>query len=100
MAIAPARDNDVVALSSVLDLTAAHALKETLVEALSLHASLVVDGANVERVGTPAVQVLLAAFRRPAAGSQHLALREPSPVLCAAFEDLGLAAELASWSNS
>lgn len=100
MSIAPARNPDILALAPVFDITAALPLKDALVEALSLRTGLVLDGANVERVGTPAVQVLLAASRGLAANSQRLVLINPSPVLRGAFDDLGLAAELECWSKS
>jgi anti-anti-sigma regulatory factor len=56
-----APDRDVLTLPPVLDIAAAHGLKEALLDAGSSGASLILHGANVERVGTPALQVLLAA---------------------------------------
>ena len=94
------RTSDVVPLPSVLDATTAHALKETLLEALSLRADVVIDGAGVERVGTPGVQVLVAAGRSLVAGPHRLVLAKPSRALCEAFADLGLAAELKLWSDA
>jgi anti-anti-sigma regulatory factor len=94
-----ARDRDLLALPAVLDIAAAHGLKEALLDAGSSSASLIIDGANVERVGTPALQVLLAAARELGGGERRFALTNPSPALRAAFADLGLAAELQRWST-
>jgi len=95
----PAYNPEMVALAPVLDAAAAHALRDTLLEAVSLRADVVLDGAGVERIGTPAVQVLLAAGRALAAGSRRLVLAKPSRALSGAFEDLGLSVELRSWSE-
>ena len=86
-------------LPAVLDMAAAHSLRDILVEAVSLRADIVLDGAHVERVSTPVVQLLLSAARSAAAGSHDFLLTDPSPVLCAAFDDLGLSAELKRWSG-
>lgn len=89
----------VLALPPSLDLTAAQSLKDSLVEAAMARTGIVLDGANVQRVGTPAVQVVLAAARTFAAEERTFTLRHPSNVLREAFEDLGLSEELRRWSN-
>lgn len=88
------------ALPSIVDLPAAQALKEILVEELSSGVSVRLDGADVERIGTPAVQVLLAAARTFSAQGRTFVLARPSAVLSAAFADLGLSRELAAWRSS
>jgi anti-anti-sigma regulatory factor len=90
--------SDVVALAANLDLSAAQALKESLTDAMLAGSDVVVSGASVERVGTPAVQVLLAAARTLASEGRRFSLLESSEALDAAFEELGLAATFEEWS--
>jgi anti-anti-sigma regulatory factor len=99
MADNDATNADVLALPAILDLTAAQTLKEILGEA-TLSRAVVLNGVGVERVGTPAVQVLLAAAQSAAAEGHAFALTQPSDVLRSAFHDLGLTSTLARWSNS
>jgi anti-anti-sigma regulatory factor len=72
--------------------------KEELAAALASRSGVVVEVETVQRVGTPAIQLLLAAAREFSADTQSFALRAPSPALMAAFEDLGLGDEARSWS--
>ncbi len=92
--------NAVVTLPVMLDVSAAHALKELFVDAASSRADVVLSGVNVERVGTPAVQVLLAAAQTIASEGHRFALTQASDALCAAFSDLGLKSTLEQWSNA
>ncbi len=68
-------------------------------EASSELEGIVVDAEQVERIGTPAVQVLLAAARTLSADGRAFALRKSSPAVCSAFEDLGLIDELKRWGD-
>lgn len=96
-----ARGNDSVhVLPEILDLGGAETLKHGLVEILGGSEALVIEGGQVERVATPAIQVLLAVARDSTEKSRPFSLRNASAPLTAAFEDLGLAAELNKWSSS
>ena len=85
-------------LPEQLDIAALAALKEELVNAASSSGSLRIDGAAVERVSTPAVQLLLAAARAIEADGRTIRLESPSQTLSAAFQDLGLEQEFRKWS--
>lgn len=76
-------------LPAVLDLGAAAELKERLL-AFAGVSRLSIDCSAVERVGTPAIQVLLAASRSAAAEGRSVELNAASPVLREALTDLGL----------
>lgn len=89
-----------MALPVILDVSAAHALKETLGDAVLSRADVALNGANVESVGTPAVQVLLAAAQTLAGEGRRFALTRPSDALRSAFCDLGLNSTLAQWSKA
>lgn len=89
-------DDIKIKLPAQLDLAALPALRDEIGGAIGV--SLTIDGSDVERVGTPAVQLLLAAAKAVAAEGRSFALRSPSAALAAAFLDLGLASELDCWS--
>ena len=76
-------------LPASLDLTGAeplhHALKDLLIEG-AIH----LDGAAVERVSTPALQVLAAAARAARGRNIPFTLSDASGVLSNAIADLGL----------
>jgi len=84
-------------LPATIDAAAAHDLKAKLEESLLAGSDLALDGAGVERVGTQAIQVLLAAAGSFAAEGRAFSLAHPSATLSQAFEDLGLASTLKSW---
>lgn len=84
-------------LVPVMDMMVAEPLRQTLVQAVSRGRHVVVDGSDVERIGTPCIQVLLAAANAFGEVGLNWQVTEPSPALSAAFADLGLAAELESW---
>jgi len=85
-------------LAANLDLAAVQVLKESLADAMLAGNDVIVGGANVERVGTPAVQVLLAAARTLASEGRRFALTQPSEALRAAAKELGLADTFEQWS--
>jgi chemotaxis protein CheX len=88
----PRADEPSFQLPPSLDLGAAEALLQTMRDVIQEGGSI--DGALVERVSTPCLQVLAAG----AAAARHagLAFRivAPSPVLLAAIADLDLAAAI------
>lgn len=83
-----------IALEPNLDLAAARRLKDTLIGALASEGPVTLEAAAVERIGTPAIQVLLAAGERFAADGRRLVVADATEPLRAAFSDLGLAAVL------
>lgn len=76
-----------IVLPPVLDLTAAATLKQALLDAL-LAGDVVVHAQNVERIGTPALQLLVAAV---VAGAR---IAEASAALCNTASILGLSTAL------
>ncbi|WP_407049777.1 STAS domain-containing protein [Methyloraptor flagellatus] len=78
-----------VALPTHVDMAATIELREQLL-AMAGAPRIEVDGAAVERIGTPAIQVLLAATRGAAAEGRSLKLRSPSSAMRRALEDVGL----------
>jgi anti-anti-sigma regulatory factor len=77
-------------LPPVLDLTCAETFRAELCEALALGGGLVLDAAAVERIGTPGLQLVLAAAR----AAPNLTIEAPSDAFRDAVADLGLGAEL------
>jgi anti-anti-sigma regulatory factor len=79
-----------LALPPVLDLTCAEQFRAELCQALALAGGLVLDAASVERIGTPGLQLVLAAAR----ATQTFTIEAPSEAFRDAVADLGLGAEL------
>jgi anti-anti-sigma regulatory factor len=86
-----------ISLGPVFDIRAAGPLREALLKALKRGKPVTVDAAQVERLSTPCIQVLLAAGKTAEAGGGRLALAQASDAFIAAFSDLGLFASLMSW---
>ncbi len=88
----PMTDSPTFRLPPSLDLAAAETLLQTVRHVLQEGGSI--DGAQVERVSTPCLQVLAAG----AAAARHAGLtfriQAPSPVLLAAISDLDLVAAI------
>lgn len=89
----------ILALPAILDMSAAQTLKDLLVEAVASHQTIIADGSGVERAGTPALQLMLAASRAMAANGGKLILSKPSQTLAAALSDLGIAKEFEQSSS-
>lgn len=87
-----------IELVPFLDLVAAMPLKESLVEAFDGHSVVEVDGAGVEFVSTPCVQLLLAAKRTAQTSMTDFVIKKPSEAMLTAFKDLGVEAELGKGS--
>ena len=83
-------------LPSVLDLTGAQSLRDTLVGLLG-DGSLLLDASAVERMSTPCAQVLLAAARAADLAGSPFQVFEASDVFQAALADLGLQDEFKKW---
>lgn len=82
-----------ISLAASLDLTAADPLLQTVRAGLR-DGALLLDGAAVERVSTPCLQVLAAAAIAARQGGIPFRILYPSAVLSAAITDLGLAAAI------
>jgi anti-anti-sigma regulatory factor len=86
-----------VTLGPVLDIRAATALRDGLQKALKRGRPVIVDAAQVDRLSTPCIQVLLAAGRHAESASCRLVLAQASDPFIAAFGDLGLFADIMRW---
>lgn len=84
-------------LPAQLDLGALPALKDELDAAAVSESAVLVDGAMVERAGTPAIQLLLAASRAFSREGRSFELANPSQALRAALADLGLPLNSPEW---
>lgn len=87
-------------LPATLDLTAAEALREQLLDACSRPGDVPVDAAAVDTITSPCIQVLLAASRSLTDQGRRMIVTDPSPSFDAAFADLGLGTFLHDWSDN
>src|SRR5262249_61613596 len=81
----------------VLDIRAAAPLRDGRQKALKRGKPVVLDAAQVDRLSTPCIQVLLAAGKSAEAGGGRVILAQASDAFVTAFSDLGLFAALMSW---
>ncbi len=88
-----------VELVKVLDLNAVHDLRELLATTLSETGTIVINAENVERIGTPAVQVILAAGKELSNENRSIVISKSSETFQSAFADLGLEDQLLQWSS-
>ena len=95
--VANGKKDSRVTLGPVLDIRAAAPLRDGLQTALKRGKPVVLDAAQVDRLSTPCIQVLLAAGKSAEAGSCRIQLAQVSDAFVAAFSDLGLFAALMSW---
>ncbi len=77
-------------LEPVLDLRAAAALKEKLVQLLHAKGPLHIDASRVTRASTACIQVILAFALEVRRAGRHLSFRQASPAIVAAISTLGL----------
>ncbi len=87
-------------LSRELDLLAAEALKNDLLELLNSDGNLEISADDVERVSTPCIEVLVAASAAFGETGRGFHIRNPSDAFCDAFGALGLAHRLEMWRAS
>ncbi len=87
-------------LPPVLDLLQATKLHEALLGALAAGQAVCLDGTEVERLTTPAAQVLMAAGAEAARRHLAFSLRNPSAALASGFTCLGLEQTLVEWSET
>lgn len=98
----PAKASGVAQMSlpAMLDIAATHSFfseLKALVE--SEPESIIADGAEVKRITTPCVQLLLALSKTMDEGKQF-GLAHPSDVMKEVFADLGLTETLGTWEAS
>lgn len=86
-----------ICLPSACDTPFAVALHEDIVRELSEIGEVQIDASAVDRINTPAIQVLLMLARALNAENIPFSLEACSPPLAAGFEHLGLGAQLAQW---
>jgi chemotaxis protein CheX len=86
-----------IRLSALFDAPAAAALHAQIRPLAGTVNALEIQADAVERVSTAGIQLLLATEAALSAHGGRLVLVDPAPVLCAALDDLGLAAELERW---
>jgi anti-anti-sigma regulatory factor len=89
-----------VELPEVLDLGMVQGLRESLAAAIAEQNAIHIDAGKVERVGTPAVQVILAAGRDLSAENRTFVITKASDVFRSAFRDLGLDEQFSEWSEA
>ena len=95
--VASGKKESRITLGPVLDIRAAGPLRDGLQKALKRGKPIVLDAAQVDRLSTPCIQVLLAAGKTAEAGGGRIQLAQASDAFVAAFSDLGLFAALMSW---
>jgi len=78
-------------LAPIIDNSSAGDLKKSLLDAIGKSSELDIDGANVERVTTLGIQVLLSAADEVASKGGAIHLKNPSPLLKECLGDLGVA---------
>jgi anti-anti-sigma regulatory factor len=88
----------VVTLQAFLDLNSVAALKACLTDQIDAPGTTTIDCSKVERISTPAIQVLLAYSKSVGMRDQTVRLLDPTETFRAAFDDLGLHEELMRWS--
>lgn len=89
-------DATAIRLPAALDALAAPELLDRLRQAGGGGARVTLDASAVETAATPCLQILLAAARSPAEEGVFR-LSDPSPILAAAFGELGLKQHLDDW---
>lgn len=86
-----------VKLPRELDLLAAESLKDSLLAELDHGEGILLDAADVERVSTPCIEVLVAAHKTSVVSGQAFYISNSSQVLIDAFSALGLDEQFNSW---
>lgn len=89
----------IIALPSVVDITNVDVLHRDLSHA-SHAQKLVIHADKVERITTPAIQLLLAAEKSLSVTHGILVVHSPSEVFKKALIDLGLGSQLKKWSGA
>ena len=88
-----------LALSGCLDFSSVQKLADDLLNIDTDGPAIRVDANEVEQIGTPAVQVLVAAALQAEADGQSFKVVNKTDVFQGAFEDLGLSEQVEKWSK-
>lgn len=86
-------------LPTVVDIVSAEALFNDLNHASHAH-KIIIHAEKVERITTPAVQLLLATEKSLSAVEGSFVIQSPSEVFQTALIDLGLGLQLKKWSGA
>lgn len=90
----------ILQLTPVLDMSAADELLMALQNGVAHHQSLTLDAADVDRVSTPCMQVILAASIKIEKAGGVFAISNVSPGFERGIRELGLTDYLNKWSNN
>lgn len=97
----PATGNSgTLALEPVSGMTTIQALHKSLQQALKNAPNLTIDAGKVERITSPAFQLLIAAARSLEEGGGRLTLANPTEPFVQAARDLGLDQTIQQWSTA
>ena len=88
-----------VSLGPALDARLVPALHGAMGDAIAMGDHLSLDGSEVERVSTMAVQVIVAGGHAMETQGGRFTLQSPSPTLMEGLADLGFGAELDQWKS-
>ena len=86
-----------IILPKTLDILGVDKLFGTLSEAVEVSTEIEIDSAEVERISTPSIQVLVVAADAVDLEGGTFKLKNPSTAVESAFRTLGLTKILASW---
>ncbi|MEH6404579.1 MAG: STAS domain-containing protein [Sneathiella sp.] len=89
----------IIKLDPILDLNMAAALHSNFSKALDEERPISVDTADVEKITTPCLQIMISAGLSSEAAGNSFSFNDPSEALSNAFHDLGLHSFLNRWSN-
>jgi anti-anti-sigma regulatory factor len=85
-------------LPESMDIASAQELFKTFTGYTKKPADITLDASKVERITTPAIQLILALAKTLEADKHSLSIASPSEQFVAAFEDLGLQDEITAGS--
>lgn len=79
-----------IILPAMLDMQSCSQLYQDLTEGLSVQQQIVLDASGIERITTPAIQLILAAAVTAQSKAKQVMISRPASVFMLAMEDLGL----------
>jgi len=89
-------EEDIITMHGNLDMNETLVLREEISRSMAACRAIAVDAGAVARVGTPALQVLLAGYLSSRAEGISFRIASASDALRSAFEDVGLLEEFNS----
>ncbi len=93
-------DQVILKLLPILDMAAADDFLESLKSCVSQNKNLTLDGAEVERVSTPCIQVLLAAASKVEKAGGQFSIVNATPMFERGMRELGVLDDLNNWSKN